>query len=171
MAQYDDIDEIDDLQESAAEHEARETMRRLVRTEIRRVESGEADEDIADDIAREEEAKKRAEEQKKKKSRFVAKIESLFTGDILLTEEASGAFNLLVLLGAIFLISIFAMFATFKQEMRHSQLQNEVELLKEHSVRTSEERTKQSTHSAILEKLKERGIQLEDPTVTPIDLR
>lgn len=169
MAQYDDIDQIDDLQETAAEREAREAMRRLVRTEIRRVESGEADQDIADDIAREEEEKKRAE--KKRKSPFVAKIESIFTGDILLSEEASGAFNLLVLLGAIFLISIFAMFATFKQEMRHSKLQAKVELLKEHSVRTSEERTKQSTHSAILEKLKERGIQLEDPTVTPIDLR
>ena len=168
MAQYDDIDQIDDLQVTAAEREARDAMRRLVRTEIRRVESGEADQDIADDIAREEEEKKRAE---KKKSPFVAKIESIFTGDILLSEEASGAFNLLVLLGAIFLISIFAMFATFKQEMRHSKLQAKVELLKEHSVRTSEERTKQSTHSALLEKLKERGIQLEDPTVTPIDLR
>ena len=169
MAKYEENEHLTDSQEEVAEREAREAMRRLVRTEIRRVQSGEADEDIANDIAREEEEKEAIK--KRKKSKLATKIESVFTGDILLTEEASSAFNLLMILGIIFLISIFTMFATFQHEMRCSDLKAEVKLLREKSVRTSEERIKHSSHSAILAKLKERGIKLEDPTATPIVLK
>jgi hypothetical protein len=63
------------------------------------------------------------------------------------------------------------MFAVFKSEMELSNLKAEVELLKEKSVRTSEERIKNSSHSAVLEKLKARGIELEDPTTTPTVLK
>ena len=168
MAQYDESEYFTDSKEEIAEREAQEAMRRLVRTEIRRIHSGEADEDIAEDIARE----KALEVQKnEKKSGWGSKIESLVTGDILLAEEASRVYNFLILLGVIFMISIFSMFASFQQEMRCSELQSEVELLKERSVRTSEARIQHSSHSAILEKLKKRGIKLEDPDATPIVLR
>ncbi len=171
MAKYDESEYFTDSQEEIAEREAQEAMRRLVRTEIRRVHSGEADEDIANDIAREEEEKANEAKKKRKKAGWVAKIESLVTGDILLAEEASRVYNFLILLGVIFLISIFAIFGTFQQEIKRSDVQAEVELLKEEAVRTSEERVKCSSHSAILEKLKERDIKLEDPTATPIVLK
>lgn len=170
MAQYNENEYFTDSQEEIAEREAQEAMRRLVRTEIRRIHSGEADEDIANDIALEEE-EKRADKRRKKKAAWVSKIESLFTGDILLAEEASRVYNFLILLGIIFLISIFAIFATFQQEMRRSDLQVEVKLLKEQAIRTSEIRSQRTSHSAILNKLKERGIELEDPSTTPIVLK
>ena len=168
MAQYDESEYFTDSKEEIAEREAQEAMRRLVRTEIRRIHSGEADEDIAEDIAREQALEVQKNE---KKSGWGSKIERLVTGDIRLAEEASRVYNFLILLGVIFMISIFSMFASFQQEMRCSELQSEVELLKERSVRTSEARIQHSSHSAILEKLKKRGIKLEDPDATPIVLR
>ena len=171
MAKYDESEYFTDSQEEIAEREAQEAMRRLVRTEIRRVHSGKADEDIADDIAREEEEKAIKTKKKRKKPTWVVRLESLATGDILLAEEASRVYNFLFLLGVIFLISIFAMFGTFQQEIKRSELQAEVKILKDEAVRTSEEKVKHTSHSAILEKLKERGIELEDPTATPIILK
>lgn len=170
MAHYDESEYFTDSQEEIAEREAQEAMRRLVRTEIRRVHSGEADDDIANDIAIEQE-QERLEKRGKKRAAWVTKIESLFTGDILLAEEASRVYNFLILLGVIFLISIFAIFTTFQQEIHRSELQVEVKLLKERAIRISESRSQQTSHSAILNRLKERGIELEDPTTTPIILR
>lgn len=169
MAKYDESEYFTDSQEEIAEREAQEAMRRLVRTEIRRVQSGDADEDIAEDIAREE-----AEEKKKKKRHkpaWMVKLQGLFTGEILLTEEASQIYNFLVLLGIIFIGSIFAIFATFQQEMKCNKLKVEIALLKEKAIRASEIRAQQTTHSAILEKLNERGIELEDPSSTPTILK
>ena len=171
MAQYDESEYFTDSKEEIAEREAQEAMRRLVRTEIRRVHSGEADEDIANDIAREKGTKALEVQKNAKKSGWGARVESLVTGDILLAEEASRVYNFLILLGVIFTISLFAMFGSFQQEMQCSKLRTEVEILKQKAVRTSEIRVQQSTHSAILDKLKARGIKLEDPTTNPIILR
>ena len=171
MAKYDESEYFTDSQEEIAEREAQEAMRRLVRTEIRRVHSGEADEDIANDIAREEEEKAAEAKKQKKKAAWVVKIQGLVTGDILLAEEASRVYNFLILLGIIFLISIFAIFATFQHEIKLSKVQAEVKILKDEAKRTSEERVKQSSHSAIIERLNEQGIKLEDPTTTPIVLK
>ena len=170
MAKYDESEYFTDSQEEIAQREAEEALRRTVRTEIRRIQTGEANADIADDIAREEE-QAALEEKASKRPRWITWISGVVTGDILLAEEASRVYNFLILLGVIFLISIFAIFGTFQQEIKRSELQEEVKLLKEAAVRTSEERVKHSSHSAILEKLKERGIELEDPTATPIVLK
>ncbi len=170
MAEYDESEYFTDSQEEIAKREADEALRRAVRTEIRRIQTGEADADIADDIAREEEEKK-IEAKKNKKSRWARLVNGIFTGDILLAEEATRVYNFLTLLGVIFLITIFTMFATFQQEKRRNDLEKEVVLLKEKAIRASEKRTQHTSHSAILEKLKERGITLEDPSTNPIDLR
>ncbi|MBR6656342.1 MAG: hypothetical protein IKL20_07065 [Alistipes sp.] len=170
MAEYDESEYFTDSQEEIAKREADEALRRAVRTEIRRIQTGEADADIADDIAREEEEKKR-EAKKNKKSRLARLVNGIVTGDILLAEEATRVYNFLTLLGVIFLITIFTMFATFQQEKRRNDLEKEVVLLKEKAIRASEKRTQHTSHSAILEKLKERGITLEDPSTNPIDLR
>ncbi|MBQ5648233.1 MAG: hypothetical protein IIV16_03810 [Alistipes sp.] len=171
MAKYDESEYFTDSQEEIAQREAEEALRRTVRTEIRRIQTGEANADIADDIAREEEEEALKEKKKGKKRRWVSLVNGLFTGDILLAEEASRVYNFLTLLGIIFLITIFAMFATFQQEKRCSDLRAEIMLLKEKAVRTSEERVNRTSHSAIINQLKERGIELEDPTTNPIILR
>lgn len=167
MAKYDDSEYFVDSQEEIAEREAQEALRRMVRTEIRRVQSGAADTDIAEDIALEEAEKV----QKKEKPKWIANIESLFTGDILVAEQADRVYHLLMLLGIIFLASIFTIFGAFQQDMRCIALRKEVALLKERAIRTSEVCAKHTSHSAIVSKLKERGIELEDPKTTAIRLK
>lgn len=172
MAQYDESEYFTDSKEEIAEREAQEALLRTVRTEIRRVQSGAADEDIADDIAREEEEQKAAEEKAKRKAPlWVYRLESFFTGDILLAEQANRIYSLLTLLGVIFLVSIFTIFGTFQQDVRCNKLRKEVAMLKERAIRTSEECTKLSSHSAILSRLKARGIEIEDPKSTPTILK
>jgi hypothetical protein len=108
-----------------------------------------------------------AEERKAKRKRIMATIESVFTGDILLAKEATRVYNFLILLGVIFLASIFTMFSAFQNERECSKLQEEVYRLREERTQVLSSRISSSTHSAIIKKLKERGIELEDPTTTP----
>ena len=169
MAEYDESEYFTDTQEEIAEREAQEALRRMVRTEIRRVQTGAADADIAEDMAREEE--EALAEQKRRKPNWLSQIESIFTGDILLAEEAKRVYNQLTMLGIIFLVSIFTIFGAFQQDWRCNKLQKEVALLKERAIRTSEASIEHSSHSAILRKLKERGIEIEDPKSTPIVLK
>ena len=169
MANYDESEYFTDSQEEIAEREAQEALRRMVRTEIRRVQTGAADADIAEDIAREEE--EHASESKKAKPSWMVKLESLLTGDILLAEQANRAYHLLMLLGFIFLLSIFTIFGAFQQDLRCNSLHKEVDLLKERAVRISEESVQQTSHSAILKRLRERGIEIEDPKNPPVVIK
>lgn len=166
MAEYDESEYFSDSQEEIAEREAQEALRRMVRTEIRRVQTGAATEDIAEDIAREEE-QQALEDKKAKRPRWVMWINSVVTGDILLAEEVKRVYTLLTMLGVIFFASIATIFGSLQRDMRYRELEKEVALLKERAIRTSEECYRHSSHSAILRKLKERGIEIEDPKTQP----
>lgn len=165
MAEYDESEYFSDTQEEIAEREAQEALRRMVRTEIRRVQTGAANADIADDIAREEH--EALEERRSKRPRWVVWINSVVTGDILLAEEVKRVYTLLTMLGVIFFASIATIFGSLQRDMRYRELEKEVALLKERAIRTSEECYRHSSHSAILRKLKERGIDIEDPKTQP----
>ena len=166
MAEYDESEYFSDSQEEIAEREAQEALRRMVRTEIRRVQTGAAAEDIAEDIAREEE-QQALEDKKAKRPRWVMWINSVVTGDILLAEEVKRVYTLLTMLGVIFFASIATIFGSLQRDMRYRELEKEVALLKERAICTSEECYRHSSHSAILRKLKERGINIEDPKTQP----
>ena len=166
MTEYHESEYFTDSQEEIAEREAQETLRRMVRTEIRRVQTGAADADIAEDSAREEE-QQTLEEKKAKRPRWIMWINSVITGDILLAEEVERVYTLLTILGVIFFASIATIFGALQRDLRYNQLEKEVVLLKEQAIRTSEECYKHSSHSAILRKLKERGIEIEDPKSQP----
>ena len=166
MAEYDESEYFSDSQEEIAEREAQEALRRMVRTEIRRVQTGAAAEDIAEDIAREEE-QQALEDKKAKRPRWVMWINSVVTGDILLAEEVKRVYTLLTMLGVIFFASIATIFGSLQRDMRYRELEKEVALLKERAIRTSEECYRHSSHSAILRKLKERDIEIEDPKTQP----
>lgn len=165
MAEYDESEYFSDTQEEIAEREAQEALRRMVRTEIRRVQTGAANADIADDIAREEQ--EALEERRSKRPRWVVWINSVVTGDILLAEEVKRVYTLLTMLGVIFFASIATIFGSLQRDMRYRELEKEIALLKERAIRTSEECYRHSSHSAILRKLKERGIDIEDPKTQP----
>ena len=166
MAEYDEREYFSDSQEEVAEREVQEALRRMVRTEIRRVQTGAADKDIAEDIAREEE-QAALEEKESKRPRWSVWINGIVTGDILLAEEVKRVYTLLTILGVIFFASIATIFGALQRDLRCNQLEKEVSLLKERAIRTSEECYKHSSHSAILRKLKERGIEIDDPKTQP----
>lgn len=166
MAEYDESEYFTDSQEEIAEREAQEALRRMVRTEIRRVQTGDADADIADDIAREEQQRD-AELQQAKRSRVMVWVMGVITGDILLAEEAKRVYTLLMMLGIIFFVSIATIFASLGRDLQCRQLEKKVELLKERAIRTKEACYRQSSHSAILRRLEERGIKIEDPKSQP----
>ena len=166
MAEYDESEYFTDSREEIAEREAQEALRRVVRTESRRVQTGAADKDIADDIAREEE-ERAMEEQKTKQPRWLVWINSVITGDILLAKEVERIYTLLTMLGVIFFASIATIFGSLQRDMRYRELEKEVALLKERAIRTSEECYRHSSHSAIVRKLAERNIEIEDPKNQP----
>ena len=166
MAEYDESEYFTDSREEIAEREAQEALRRVVRTEIRCVQTGAADKDIADDIAREEE-ERAMEEQKTKQPRWLVWINSVITGDILLAKEVERIYTLLTMLGVIFFASIATIFGSLQRDMRYRELEKEVALLKERAIRTSEECYRHSSHSAIVRKLAERNIEIEDPKTQP----
>ena len=166
MAEYDESEYFTDSKEEIAEREAQEALRRMVRTEIRRVQTGAANADIADDIAREEE-QAALEERSSKRPRWIMWISGVVTGDILLAEEVKRVYTLLTMLGIIFFASIATIFGSLQRDLRYRELEKEVALLKERAIRTSEECYRHSSHSAIVRKLKERGIDIEDPKTQP----
>ena len=169
-----------DAQEVAAEREAVKTLRQLnnseeVTPEEESIATSEEDdkkeaEKKAEEEKAEEEKKAAAKERKAKIKRAMATVESIFTGDILLAKEATRVYNFLILLGAIFLASIFTMFSAFQKELECSKLQAEVVLLREARTQALSSRINNSTRAAILKKLQERGFKLEEPTTTPIIL-
>jgi len=165
MAEYDEREYFSDSQEEIAEREAQEALRRMVRTEIRRVQTGAADADIAEDIAREEAQKE--SEKRRQRPRWVMWINGVVTGDILLAEEVKKGYILLTILGVIFFANIATIFASLHNDIRLNQLEKEVATLKERAIRASERRYKQTSHSAILRQLKERGIEISDPKTQP----
>ena len=71
MAEYGENEYFTPTQEEVAEREAQEALRRMVRTEIRRVQTGAADGDIADDIAREEQEKRAVAKRSREKAPFI----------------------------------------------------------------------------------------------------
>ena len=166
MANYDENEYFTDSQEEIAEREAQEAMRRVIRTEIRRVQTGAANEDIANDIAAEERDKELANKNGNK-PRWMVWIMSVVTGDILLAEEVKRVYTLLTMLGVIFFASILTIFASLHSDMRLNQLEKSVAQLKERAIRTSERYYQASSHSAIVRELKERGIAIEDPKTQP----
>lgn len=148
--------------EERREQEQREEIKRIVRGEMRRVETGEADEDIAEDIRREQEQQEEAE-RKNRHPRWLQGIRLFLTGEILIDSEISRFYNYASYIALMFFLSIVTLFAALRLEMRRDGLEREVELLHERSIRMKELRYNMSSHSAIVERLRARGIELYDP--------
>ena len=126
---------------------------------------GEADDDLRAD--REAEQEQRAEQERaarmerRRKSSF---LWLLFSGNILVRESFSGYYRYLIYMAVTFFVSIFVMFTALHLDMKYTRLEREVQILRERSIRLQEQRYSRTTHSAIVERLRERGIDLSDPS-------
>ncbi len=172
---YDEDIEIDPTEREERERAAAAAERdRLIRTQVVRVMTGQADEDLAEDErlraeqeAAEEEA--REAEERRKNSPLNKLIGLLFTGDILVNKEISRYYPYLICFALMLLLSIIIMFSALSLGIKRSRLENELKVLQEQSIRQSEQLYKATSRSAIIEQSKARGLDLEElPTQTYI---
>jgi hypothetical protein len=144
-----------------------EEFRRRVRDEVRRVQSGEAQEDIDRDIEQEQAAEAeqtRAEAKKRlKRSRL---FYQLFSGSILRSRSVKDHYSYLIAIAVASLISIMVMFTSLYADMKYSRMEREVQLLRERSIRLREQLYKFTSHQAVVEELQRRGIPLQEPRRT-----
>lgn len=152
--------------EEEARRKQEEEFARRVRREVLRIERGEADEDIRADMEREEEEKAEEEErQRRERRRKASTFWQLFSGTILVHEGVSKYYPYMLSIAGMFFLSIAVMFTALHLDMKYSRLYREVQMLRERSTRLQEQRFRHTTHSAILEELRRRGIDLYDPVV------
>lgn len=141
-----------------------EELARRVRREVLRIGRGEADEEIRADMEREAAERAEAEERENKERRRRASlVRQFFTGTILVREGVSRSYPYMLCMAVMLFASIFVMFMALRLDMRHTELEREVQKLRERSIRLEEERFRTTTHSAIVERLRQRNIPLYDP--------
>ena len=141
-----------------------EEFRRRVRREVLRMQSGEADTDIERD--REEqraEESERTREQAKQRLKRSRLFWQLFSGNILLNRNVKEHYGYLLAIAIMCGVSIFVMFSSLYADLRHSQVERELQLVRERSIRLQEQLHRRTTHQAIREELARRGINLQDP--------
>lgn len=96
-------------------------------------------------------------------------VQSLFTGEIIINQTMSKGYDYLFYMALLFLVSIITLFSSLHQQIKANQLESEVILLHEKAVRMQEQRVKATTHSAIVNALEARGIELYD-TIEPVTI-
>ena len=144
------------------EEEDRE-LRRKIRREVRRVRSGEADEEMREEEEQERmaEEERHAEEERQRK-RHSSWVWLMFSGMILMRSGVSRYYRYALLIALMFFCSILTIFNALRLDKRFTQVEAETQLLRERSIRMQERRYRSTTHSAIVRRLRERGIDLRD---------
>ncbi len=88
----------------------------------------------------------------------------LLSGNVLLLRGLTKYYGQMAIVAAMFLLSIIVMFWSLHLDMQYNSLVRDVQLLRERSIRFQEVRFSRCSHSAIVEELERRGIDLVDPT-------
>lgn len=91
-------------------------------------------------------------------------IKQIFLGTILNSDHIRENYRYAVLIAGMLFLSIVMLFTSLSVYIRYTTLENEVRLLRERAIRMSELRYEQSSHSAVVRRLQERGIELKDPS-------
>ena len=150
-------------EELQAQRESEELDRRIRRMVVR-VQSGEADEEIAEDRRLEEEERAKAEEEERKeRKRRSGWRWQIFSGTILTSRGIADNYRYFAAIAVMCFISIVVMFAALYADLRYSRAEQDVQLLRERSIRLQEQLHRRTTHQAIRDSLAARGIDLRDP--------
>lgn len=150
--------------EEEAERERNAEIDRRVRREVRRIRRGEADDDMrADEEAEAAEREAQEEALRREHRRKSSTSWQIFSGTIL-GEGVAKYYPYLLTVAGMFFLSIAVMFWSLHLDMKFSRMEREVKMLRERSMRLEEQRFRRTTHSAIVERLRERGIDLRDPS-------
>ena len=150
-------------EELQAQRDSEELDRRIRRMVVR-VQSGEADEEIAEDRRLEEEERAQAEEEERKeRKRRSGWRWQIFSGTILTSRGMADNYRYFAAIAVMCFISIVVMFAALYADLRYSRAEQDVQLLRERSIRLQEQLHRRTTHQAIRDSLAARGIDLRDP--------
>ena len=150
-------------EELQAQRESEELDRRIRRIVVR-VQSGDADEEIAEDRRLEEEERAKAEEEERKeRKRRSGWRWQIFSGTILTSRGMADNYRYFAAIAVMCFISIVVMFAALYADLRYSRAEQDVQLLRERSIRLQEQLHRRTTHQAIRDSLAARGIDLRDP--------
>ncbi len=157
--------EFDPITPEEREQQARDAeFDRRVRREVLRIQRGEADDDIRADEEREAAERAAGEERaRRERRRRSSTFWQLFSGTILLREGVSKYYPYMLSIAGMFFLSIVVMFWSLHLDLKYSRLEREVQVLRERSIRLEEQRYRRTTHSAVAARLRERGIDLQDP--------
>ena len=161
---YQDTDFNPDREQEERQAVEREELARNIRREVLRIRRGEADDDIRADEERDAaEREEREAAEAKRRRRHASAWWQLLSGTILVRDGATEYYRYLALIAGMFFVSIVMLFTALRLDIRYARLDSEVQLLHERSIRMQEECYKHSSHSAVVERLRERGIKLYDP--------
>ena len=129
-----------------------------------RVNSGEADEELAHDreLEQQEQAEREAEERRERKRRSGLSWQ-IFSGTILTSRGLTSVYRYFGAIAVMCFVSIVVMFAVLYADLEYSRMENDVQLLRERSIRLQEQLYNQTTHQAIRDELARRGLNLQDP--------
>ena len=158
-------DEFNPLSEEELEQrQADEKLERLIRSQIRRVQSGEADEQMRQEA---EEEREREQEQMREEARKRLKRSrlfwQLFSGNILVNRNVAENYRYFIAIAITSFVSIAVLFMALYAEDRFSKVEREVQLLRERSIRLQEQLFSRTTHAAIAKEVEERGLGLQEP--------
>ena len=153
-------------EERQREEQERELLRKI-RREVRRVRSGEADDEMREEEeAERQEQQQRAAEEERTRRRHSSWLWQMFSGSILVRSGVSRYYKYALAIAVMFFCSILTIFNALRLDKQFTQTEAQTQLLRERSIRMQERRYRQTTHSAIIRRLKERGIDLHDPNNT-----
>ena len=107
------------------------------------------------------------EKKRTKLRRFVARLLSFATGDIL----AKGVYKFFGVLASLYFAGVICVLISLQVDLNYSELQSEVTLLEERAIRTAESRAQQTSYSAIRQQVEARGLDLEAPKGIPTTVR
>lgn len=140
-----------------------ERLKRRIRREIIKVNSGESDEELEKERERmaEEEAERKAEELKKqRKSSSI--IFNIFTGGFLSSDSAAIYYRMLIAIAVMCFACIFLTFMSLNADREYSQLEKRASVLRERAIVFEEQRYNISSREEVDKLLERHNIVLED---------
>ena len=143
--------------------EEEERIQRRIRREIIRINSGEVDEELAEERRRMDEEAIEEQEQRDRERRQQRSLwRQLFTGGILTSDGALQYYRALIAIAAMCFLSIFLTFMSLNAERECRNLEKQATILRERSVLMEEQRYSISSKREVERMLRERGIEMID---------
>lgn len=140
-----------------------EMLKRRIRREIIKVNSGESDEEIEQEKSRmaEEEAERKTEEERQKRKQGSIII-NIFTGGFLSSDSAAIYYRMLIAIAVMCFTCIFLTFMSLNADREYSRLEKRATVLRERAIVFEERRYDISSREEVDRLLERHNIQLKD---------